>query len=389
VPNHLKELAPRAYAVELVSGRLDVDIDTAKKPIFGVIVRAPRGVAAFSTGGRSTIIVSPTRVVLAALAGKELSGSALEKWRSLHVGTALVVSRDNPAGQVHELLPPPLAQAEHALKFTLGSSAPTKLSWSSVPDAQSYEISLSRETLDGSIPVACFDAKQTYFDLPPLEPGQYTATVAATDRWLIDSLPSNTVAIRVIEIKLPEGAYVYNGVAQLGREQQIHFSQVDGLEMAFGSGTLFRPATESLGLSTGHPLLTRFRQRGSNDEVTLKLEPRAIASTVQFEPQQAQWPGQALNVEVRIFGPNGADLPESIDVAMHTSVNAKAIDVNWDHEGNVWRAKIKQPPIAGPWIVRVTANDQVGQVLARDFIEVALSGKPQQRSRLPQYISRY
>jgi hypothetical protein len=82
-------------------------------------------------------------------------------------------------------------------------------------------------------------------------------------------------------------------------------------------------------------------------------------------------------------------LPDSVDVALQTSVNAKAINVNWEHEGNIWRAKIEQPPIAGPWIVRVTASDQVGQVLARDFIEIALTGKPQQLSRLPQYVSRY
>ena len=51
VPVHLKDLAPRAYAVELVSGRLDVNIDTTHKPIYSVMVRGPRRTAAFSNGG--------------------------------------------------------------------------------------------------------------------------------------------------------------------------------------------------------------------------------------------------------------------------------------------------------------------------------------------------
>ena len=67
VPVHLKDLASRAYAVELISGRLDVDIDTRHRPIYSVMVRGPRRTAAFSTGGHSTMATNPQGIVIAAV----------------------------------------------------------------------------------------------------------------------------------------------------------------------------------------------------------------------------------------------------------------------------------------------------------------------------------
>lgn len=389
VPGHLKQLAPRAYAVELVKGRLDVNIETRHQPIYALMVRAPRHVAAFSKGGQSTVLALPQGVVLASLSGNELSGSSSDKWRSLRVGTALVVSREAPAGTVHDLLKQPVLQANNSLKLSLGASEPTNLSWSAVPEAQSYRVTLCRETADGSIPMQDFDVSQTTFELPPLQAGLYTATVSAVNHWHIGSPPSNRVPVRVIGVELPEGAYVYNGIPQLGRLQQVHLSQVKGLEMAYGSAALFSQAPDSLGLPTGHPLLVRFREPGVNSEVSLVLEPRSIRSSIQFEPKGATWPGQAVKVIVRIFGPDGTDLPESVDVSINSTVNARPIDVHWAHEGHTWQARIEQPPLAGPWILRVTVNDQVGQVLAHDFMEIALPPRRTEDGSSLRYSSRY
>ena len=389
VPRHLKELAPRAYAVELVSGRLDVNIDTGRQPIYGVMVRAPRHVAAFSKGGRSTIVASQQGVVLAALSGSELSGASADKWRSIRVGTELVVSRESPAGAVQDMLKSPTLEASNSLKLSLGASEPTNLSWPAVPNAQNYRVELLRETADGPIPISDTELSQNSFELPPLEAGQYTATVSAVDRWNIGSPPSSPVPIRVIGVGLPEGAYVFNGIPQLGRLQQVHLSQVKGLDMAYGSGSLFSQAPDSLGLPTGHALLVRFREPGKSDEVKLMLEPRSIQSSIEFEPKGAYWPGQAVKVVVRIFGPNGTPLPDSVDVSISTSVNTRPVDARWAHEDHTWQARIEQPPIAGPWILRVTVNDQVGQVLAHNFIEIAVPPSRQETKSSLRYSSRF
>jgi hypothetical protein len=388
VPRHLKDLAPRALSVELTNGRLDVDIDTTHQPIYALIVRAPRRVSAFAKGGRCTIVASPQGVVLAALTGSELSGSSADKWRSLRLGTALIVNRESPAGTVRELIKPPMLRASNSLKLSLGASEPTTLSWSSIADAHAYKVTLRREPPNGSTPTRDFEVSQTSFGLPQLDAGQYTVTVSAIDRFSIESAPSNAVSVRVIGIELPKSAYVKNGVPQLGKFQQIHLSQVNGLEMAYGSAALFTPAPESLRLPTGQPLLVRFREPGKTDEVKLMLEPRSIHSTIQFEPKGANWPGQAVKVVVRLFGPDGTDLPESVNVSINTTVNARPVGVHWAHEAHTWQARVEQPPFLGPWILRVTVNDQAGEVLAHDFLEIAMPPGRSDASASLRYSSR-
>ncbi len=388
VPKHLRELAPRAYTVELVTGRVDVDVDISQRPIYAVMVRAPRHIAAFSKGGKCSVVASPQGIVIAALSGNELSSTVSDKWRSLKVGSALVVSREVPGGATRELLKQPTLQASNALSLSLGDGKPTRLNWTNVPEAQVYRVTLSQEATQSPVPVSDFEVKQTAFELPPLKLGRYKATVTAIDRFGIASPPSNAVAIRIIGVDLPEGTYLYHGIPQLGRSQQVHLQQVEGLEMAYGSAGVFGPAPDSLGLPTGHPLLVRFRERGASDEVSLTLEPRSLTSTIQFEPKRASWPGQAVKVTVRILGPDGAELPDSVDVALDATVNTRVIDAGWAHEGNTWVTRIDQPPISGPWILRVTASDQVGQVLAHDFIEIAEPVKRQEATPLQRYSSR-
>jgi hypothetical protein len=134
-------------------------------------------------------------------------------------------------------------------------------------------------------------------------------------------------------------------------------------------------------------LLTRLREVGSSEEVTLRLEPRAVASSIEFVPRRAQWPGKPVSVSVSISGPGGAPLPDSIDVNLSTSINSEFIDVDWNRVGNTWTAQVQQPPMAGPWVLRVMASDQTGQVLARNFIEIALPNKPPKSSAADSYYS--
>jgi hypothetical protein len=266
---------------------------------------------------------------------------------------------------------------------------PSTLTWTAIAEAQNYQVILKSESQESTDVREEVQAQQTSLQLPVLQPGRYVATVTAADRFGISSVPSNPAIIRVVGVELPEGAYVYRGVPQIGREQQIHLTHADGLEMAYGSGTIFGPAPDWLGVSTGHVLVTRFREKGSLDEITLKLEPRSLRSSVEFLPHSAHWPGQSIKVQVRILGPDGTALPDSVAVSMNTTVNAKPIDASWERDGNIWTAQVDQPPIPGPWILRVTASDQVGQVLARDFIEIALPSKSSVPGSQPKYSRRF
>jgi hypothetical protein len=371
VPVHLKDLAPRAYAVEVMSGRLDVNIDTTHKPIYSVMVRGPRRTAAFSNGGHSTLASTPQGIVIAAVSGTELSATVNDKWRPLHVGTALVVTREMPSGTVHDLLKRPNLQAKHSLKLSVGGTEYTTLNWSAVPDAQSYRVSVRRRTPQGSVPINDYDVPTTAFVLPQIEVGTYSATVSAVDRWNMTSAPSNEIGVRVVGVAIPEGAYLVNGIPQLGQRQQISLSQTEGLEVAYGSGTTFEPAPHTLGVPTGHPVLARFREVGTTEEVALRIEPQTLESSIEFAPKGARWPGQAIKVVVRVSGPKGADLPETVSLSLSTTVNTRPVEAKWAHEGHVWQTRIEQPPIAGPWVLRINVTDKGGQLLAYDFLEVA------------------
>jgi hypothetical protein len=381
-------IAPRAYVFELVQGRVDVDIDTTKPPYHTVMVRGPRRVAAYLKGGRGTIIASDQGVAVAAVTGNEISGGIGDKWRPVHVGTALVIARDRPAGETRALLAQPRLTVEHGLNLTLGNPTPTVLSWSRVPDAQTYKLTLTGESAGAQNAPETFDLTATSFALPPRKPGHYTAVVSAVDPWQLTSPESNPVTVRVVGVELPDGAYLRNGVPQLGVMQAVRLSHTDGLEMAYGSGTVFGPAPDSVHLSAGRALSMRLREVGTKEEVTLRLEPRSVASRIEFVPSRAQWPGKPINVSVNIAGPDGSSLPDSINVNLNTSINSEAIDVQWDREGNTWTARIEQPPMAGPWVLRVTASDQSGQLLARNFIEIALPMKPTKASTATSYYSR-
>lgn len=383
-----KDISPRAYVFELVRGRVDVDIDMAKPPYHTVMVRGPRRIAAYLKGGRSTIIASDQGVAVAALTGAEISGGIGDKWRPVRVGTALVVGRDHPAGETRTLLARPALTVTNGLNLSLGNPNATVLSWSAIPDARSYRLTLASDSDDVHSAPETFELMQTSFAIPGLKPGHYTAVVCAADAWQLTSPESNTVSVRVVGVELPEGAYLRNGIPQLGVMQAVRLSHTDGLEIAYGTGTIFGPAPYSVHLSSSRALSMRLREVGKTEEVALRLEPRSVASSIVFVPSRAQWPGKPINVSVNISGPEGSPLPDSINVNLSTSINSEAIDVQWDRVGNTWTARIEQPPMAGPWVLRVTASDQSGQMLARNFIEIASPSKSSKSSSANSYYSR-
>jgi len=387
-PMHIRNMAERTCVLELVRGRVDVDIDMSKQPFYSVMLYAPRRVTAYLKGGRSTVLASEQSVVVAAVTGADISAGNADRWRPIHVGTALAVSRERPAGETRALPAPPALAVENSLNLSLGNLKPNVLSWSNISSARSYRVTLTGDSVGEQIASQTFELSLTSFELPALKPGRYTAAVSAFDNWKLNSAESNRVSVRVIGVELPEGAYLRNGVPQLGELQSVRLNHADGLEMAYGSGNVFGPAPESIRLTAGRPLLARLREVGTTQEVALRLEPRIVAGSIAFAPTRAQWPGKPISVRVSISGPSGTPLPNSIDVNLVTSINSGTIDVDWHRAGNTWTAQIAQSSTAGPWVLRVTATDQAGQILARDFMEIALPKKPLTSAADARYSSR-
>lgn len=383
-----QNLAPRALQFELIRGRVDVTIDASRTPIYTVLVRAPKRVTAYLKGGTASIISSEAGVGLVARTGVEISSGVADRWRPVQIGTALVVTKDHPGGEMRSLLPAPNLQTSSPLALSLGNTDPATLGWSPIPDAKSYRVSLLEIADEGPGSKKVFDVASPGLILPPLASGQYRATVVAFDSFGLESPESNSVSLRVVGIKLPDGAYLKSGIPQLGPGQAVELTHTDGLEMAYGSGLAYGPAPESLRLVSNRPTLVRLREQASNRETVLKLEPRNVSGTISFSPPRAEWPGKPVGVTVDLRGEQGTPLPDSINVGLVASINTEVIDVDWKQTGHVWHAEIKQPAMAGPWVLRVAAVDQTGQLLARDFIEIAVPKKAAASPQRDYYSSR-
>jgi hypothetical protein len=380
-PMQAKNMASRAYVLDLIRGRVDIDIDTSWPLYYSVVIRAPRRVATYLKGGSGRIIASEQGVVAAALTGTDITAGIADKWRPIHVGSAIVVTHEHPGGEARAVLTQPKLTADNSLILSL-KPKPVVLSWTNVSNAQGYRLILTDESAGEQKTSQTFELKQPSLELPALKPGRYTAVVSALDTWQLDSPLSNLVSMRVVGVELPEGTYLQAGIPQLGEFQSVRLTHTDGLEIAYGSGNVFGTVPESVRMSSGRPLLARLREVGSTNEVELRLEPRAVTGNIVFFPTRAQWPGKPVGVSVSISGPGGAPLSSAIDVNLSASINSESVIVDWQRAGNTWTALIRKPPMTGPWVLRVTATDQVGQILARDFIEIASSTKTLKPSEL-------
>ncbi|HEY5957385.1 MAG TPA: fibronectin type III domain-containing protein, partial [Polyangiaceae bacterium] len=174
VPLGIKDAAARVFCLDLVAGTLDIEIATDKKPIHGVLVYAPRKVSAIVKAGRATLSATEESTTVAARSGVEMSISVSERWRTLRVGRAFTVTKNNPSGSQRTILRAPAAQVDRSVALALGASLPTqRLSWQPLTESLGYWLRLYRLNGSDSQLVRTERVTRTSMDLVGLEPGQY------------------------------------------------------------------------------------------------------------------------------------------------------------------------------------------------------------------------
>jgi hypothetical protein len=178
------------------------------------------------------------------------------------------------------------------------------------------------------------------------------------------------VTVRVIGAELPDGARVAGDTILLGRAGRVKLIGAEGLESSYGRASMFVPAPKDVGLARGESTLLRLRMPGSKDELSVKLEPRSVRADVDIGPKTARWPGEALQVQVKLFDHRGKPLTEELKTKPRVFVNVQQVDATWTHSGNTYSAKIPSSTGVGPWVVRVEVNDDFGEQVGRDFIEL-------------------
>jgi hypothetical protein len=77
---------------------------------------------------------------------------------------------------------------------------------------------------------------------------------------------------------------------------------------------------------------------------------------------------------VKLVNGKGQPLASSAGYTAHVSINSEPRKVRWERDGNVMRAVITPPDfMPGPWVLRVEVKNRHGELVGRNFLEVAPS----------------
>jgi hypothetical protein len=180
-------------------------------------------------------------------------------------------------------------------------------------------------------------------------------------------------------VKLPEGAQVVSGGFALTPRQHLELSEVEGLILTFGFGESFIEAPRTLSLQRGRGALVRLLDPNTRGEVRFQLVPHVVRAQIQIGSPRATWPNDRTAAVVKLVDGTGRPIKSSAGYTAHVSVNSEPYAVHWQRSGNVMRAVVTPPPyMLGPWVLRIEVKNRQGELVGREFLEIARSPESQQ-----------
>jgi hypothetical protein len=186
----------------------------------------------------------------------------------------------------------------------------------------------------------------------------------------------------VLGVVLPEGAEVDSvGFIRAFPDQPIELAFVEGLLAIDPETRYWAPAPAAVFVRPGKASLVQLRAPGAADVVALRLKPREMFVRVGIAPKSVAWPGPPLRVRIVARTRDGKPLVGGPELRAEVLLGVEPIDVAWEDDGSAMVAEIPPQPGNGPWVVRVQVLDTRGNVLARNFVEVAR--KPSSRRARP------
>ncbi|MEY4551159.1 MAG: hypothetical protein RL685_7354 [Pseudomonadota bacterium] len=351
---------------------------TAEK--FALFVETPRKLRSLLLGGDMTAIAREARSTVAAATGKVLV--ALDdgwKWKRLPEGSMQIVSDVRPDGYRRPLLE---ASQLPVLSRSLilsggGVDSSTILGWPALPNAVAYEVQLH----SGTTLVRSERSKEPHLTLAELAPGQYQVSVRGVDDSGIYGAPSAAAALNVVGLEVPStSSRSPSGAVRLQANQRVTLVGAEGLEVAYLGLDDFLPAPKSVGLVARRPISLVLRHVASGETVRLDLEPLTVRAQVQFARHPQSWPGEGLEIAVKLSDEHGDVVPENFKVSCKVTVNVQTVTPIWERTGSVLRTRMERPSGSGPWMVRVDVLDENGASLGMDFSEVGYDAGSAHRS---------
>jgi len=295
-------------------------------------------------------------------------------WKALKQGFARTLAPEDPSAVPRPILAAPMPAFDRGLVFVHDAdTGSANASWRAVKDAKSYDVRVSRAEGARTTVVSRELVTVASTGLRALSPGTYSIVVTAIDKSGLLGTPSEAKVIRVAGLEMPEGATVgQDGAIVLAREQRVRLLASSGLEVSYGTSQIFAPAPSTLGLAHNESVVARVRAPGTADETIIRLEPRGLRARVQVGPRTASWPRDSVVVAVELYDDSGRPIPEG-SVTPTVTVNLERVKLYWQRSVRAMRATIPPSASGGPWVVRAEVRDGRGELLGRDFLEVAKS----------------
>ena len=358
--------------VRLTHGTLDATVTPAKHDATALMVHGPGKMSSVTRSGTSTFVAADDRSTAACRAGDMLVGVGND-WKPLKEGLARTLAPENPIAAPRPFVGPPAPSFDRALLFIRGgSTGSAEATWQPVKDAASYDVRVSRMEEKGAVLVSHESVSAARAPLHDLEPGMYSIVVASMDKYGLAGSASPSKSIRVAALEVPEGAVVADdGTIVLAKDQRVRLLGSEGLEVSYGTSRFFGAAPTTLGLAHNESVVARLRAPGATDETVIRLEPKGLRARVQVGPRAAYWPGDDVTITVDLYDASGRPIPENADAKPTVTVNLEPVKLDWRRAGRTMRATVPPSMSHGPWIIRAEVRDARGELLGRDFLEVA------------------
>jgi hypothetical protein len=356
------------YTVLVRSGLVRASVPGTGKS--AVVLSAPKKTSVLVASGE-TSVVAGRQVAVGNAEGVSSVGSAGESFRLLEPGTLEVV--DDGSNARRALVTSPSALRGAFVVVCYGNDAALgEITWDAVPEANGYRAEL-RDAATGRV-VARETSKEPRLSssFARVAPGKYTLSVVSVDRTGLESNKPAAQPVRVIGLTLPAGGYVDGaGAVRFPAGTDLPLSNVEGVEMTYGSSDAFMTAPSTLEMFLGEPRRVRFRIAGTALDSSLWLVPRDERARIEFGPKTVRWPHSPLEIRIRIEDGSGRLAPDFIEARPKVLVGVEPMNVAFAREGQWLRGVLPARPGNGPWVVRVEVHDQNGIALGRDFIEIA------------------
>ena len=364
------------YVYRLTRGHVDVTVAPSRKNSTAVLLYTPNGLSGAISQGRGEVRVTANAITFTALTAPMLVAKG-EHSRILGARRTLAI--DVARGGFHEMgLPnPPALFLEHSLALNLprlGFEATVRMKPD--PNIERYEIAFLKRSADAWVPIAIQSTSKNEVQFTGKASGDYAVVGRAFDRFGIESPTSTPLGFRAVGVKLPDGAQLVSGGIALTPKQHLELSEVDGLIMTFGFGEAFIDAPRTLSLFRGRGALVRLMDPQTRGEVRFRLVPHVVRAQIDLGSPRTTWPKDRTQAVVKLVDDRGHALPSSAGYTAEVSINSERRRVRWERAGNTMRAVIDPPRyMVGPWVLRVEVKNRLGELIGRDFLEIAASPK--------------